>query len=361
MSRLVPVTLGLLCSLAPARAAQVTEMAPAMGLAGGLTYGGSHLSGKLVEDGEVVSGRRITRHDLDLGFEFAPTDGVALTLAFAITPSWRFAYPDSRTMVVEPLDGSGSYLSGAPVAETPTIEAAGLEGIWIGGAVAPFAERYARAQATTWRLDAALRTPSAKRNLWTAPNGKRGPSPGGLGLRVAGAFSTDLGVGEPWLRVEYLDEGKVTLDVIDEAGVTWATDLQLAPASSVDATAGIEIVAVEVEETGSRAAVDLSFGAGYRTWEDVASGVYLPNVLDGARSIPVTAGDTVDAHAGVALAYDVNPFLRVRTGTTFTYRLPFRPEHVYPVTTSADTWQLGWFFQVSGRGSFAPPEVEPLD
>jgi hypothetical protein len=97
-------------------------------------------------------------------------------------------------------------------------------------------------------------------------------------------------------------------------------------------------------------------GGNYRSWEDHASGVYLPNVLDGGKSIPVTTGDRVAGETGLALDYHVNTYVRLRTGVDFSYGTPYTLEHVYPVTTSADTYTIGWFFLIQGVGSFVPPE-----
>lgn len=335
-------------------ATQVTEMPARLGVIGGFEYSGSSLQGDLVEAGREVAQRRVSRHDLDLQAAFAPAEGVAFTLEIAITPSMRLSYPDARTMIVEPLDGSGSYLSGDTVADSPAVKASGLQGLWLGVALAPFSQRYLKNQGSTWRLDAAFRTPSPNRNLWTAPNGTRGAAPGGTALRLVGAFSTDRGVAEPWLRGELVKENPVNVEVVDEEGVTWARELAVQPASTFDITGGVAVVGYSQSETSTEVAVDLFLGAQYRTWEDVASGVYLPNVLDGARSIPVTAGDSIAARTGFAVDLQVNEYIQVRSGLEFTYRTPFRLEHVYPVSTSADSWQIGWSFQFQGLGDFQP-------
>ena len=340
----------------PASAADVTDMAPGLGLLGTLRYAGSAQDGDLVEAGEVVAGRNVQRHDLDVALEFAPAPGFALTLDLALTPSLRYTYADSSTMIVEPEDGSGSYLPGEPVGAPVEISAGGLTGFWIGAALAPFSETYAKGQQSTWRIDAAIRTPSASRNLWTAVDGKRGTAPGGLGLKLAGAFSVDRGVGNPWLQAVFVDEGRATVKVVDETGTVWAEELAIKPASTLTTRFGVAINGWKDEDLGAAFDVDLYLGGQYRTWEDVASGVYLPNVLDGARSIPVTTGDNLAGIAGLALDAALNDYVQIRAGSEFTYRTPYTLEHVYDVQTSGDTWQIGWFFQVQGMGSFKNEE-----
>lgn len=342
----------LLLLASTARAAQVTDMAPELGLLGGFEYGGDSTNGHLIEAGEEVSGRRVVRHGLDLALEFAPTAGFAFTLDVEITPSHKLTYTDARTMLVDPLDGSGSYLAGETLAEPSVVKASGLSGLWFGVALAPFSEDYEKVQNASWRVDAAIRTPSPNRNLWTAVNGKRGAAPGGVAFDVAGAFSTDRGVGNPWLRAELIRELKATVDFVDENGVTWARDVEVRPASTFELKFGVELLAAEDEATDARFSVDLWMGGDYRTWEDVSSGVYLPNVLDSARAIPVTTGDTIRALTGMALDYHVNTYVRMRTGVDVAFGTPYTLEHVYPVRTSADTWTIGWFFQFQGVGSF---------
>lgn len=336
----------------PALAAEVTDMAPGPGAIVGVSYGGSSLRGDLVEQETVVSGRRVVRHDLDLRAEVAPVEGIALTLGLDTTPAWTFRYPDAREMTVEPANSEGSYLAGDPFAEDPTIKASGLRGFWLGAALAPFAERYDRATApTTWRLDIAYRTGS-KKNLWTANDGRRGAAPGSSALLLSGAFSSNLGVGDPYMKVSWQREGAVEVDVVDEDGREWAKGLALRPASEVRMRGGIEILAYEEPEENATFSFDLYMGGGYRSWEDVASGVYLPSVLGASRQIPVTTGDHMLGLVGVGIDYHVNEFVRGRTGVEFRYRTPFRPEHAYDVTTSADTWELGWNLTVQGVAAF---------
>jgi hypothetical protein len=328
--------------------AEVTELPPALGLRAGVRYSGSSVSGGLEEAGERVADRRVSRHDLDLVGVFSPTRGLALTLDLALTPSLRYRYAASQEMRIDPQSGAGSYLSGDPVAGTPTVRASGLAGVWLGVAGAPLSE--VAMQRVGWRLDAAVRTPSPKRNLWSAPNGTRGPAPGGAAFRLAGAFSADQGAFAPWMRAEWTHEFGARVDVIDEDGVTWARDLQVRPARTFAASVGTEVVAVDGGASGVRVALDPRITAGYRSWEDVASGVYLPNVLAGGRAIPMTSGDTLFASAGPAVSVRVRERVRVRAGVDLSYTMPYRLEHQYDVRTTGDTLGVGGSFEVLGEG-----------
>lgn len=368
--RLYALGVMLLPALFPSSAAhgaEVTDMAPPLGVRGSIAYAGSAWVGGLEEGDVLIADRRVMRHDLDYILEFSPVAGVALVVDLAHTPSLTYRYPSANTMILEPRTGSGSYLNGETISDTPDVEGTGLRGAWLGAAVAPFSEAFERPSRASWRVDLAFRPPSAGSNLWVAgPSGKRGASPGGSALKLIGAFSARRGAGNPYLRFAFIKENPVEVDLVDEAGVTHASGVELRPASHAEITGGAEIVGHDDLETGTRFAVDVFLGTGYRSWEDVASGVYLPNVLEGSRQIGVTTSDHLLAHAGLGFDYHINHHLHTRTGVRFGYTTPHRLEHVYDVHTTPESFQIGWFFELTGVGSFGPPDeptfqAAPLD
>jgi hypothetical protein len=358
----------------PAQAAEVTDMPPELGVLGDLSYVGSRLSGGLEESGIRVSDRRFLRHDLRVRLEFAPVRGAALTLGIDATPAMSWDFPGSRTMLLDPLNGAGTYLTpadredatspGAPVTGTTTgatggapdadaagFDAGGLNGVWIGVAVAPFSQSYQRHQAANWRLDLAFRTGSANKNLWTFDGDKRGTSPGGSALRIGGAFSSDYGVGEPYLAVLWHRENKVSVDVVDAEGNEVTSGLEVRPGSRLSSTGGVEIVAWEDLDDGNRVAFDFSGTFGYQGWQDVATGVYLPDTLELGEAIPMTTSEHVFFGAGLAVDFHGAEYLRGRVGVNATYRTPYRLEHLYPVYTTPDSWELGWTITLGGAGA----------
>lgn len=337
---------GCLFAASAAQAAEVTDLPPPLGAVAGVSWDGSRVAGGLVEGGTDIGERRVLRHGVLVGAEFAPVNGFALTVDLSVVPVYTFSYPAARTMVVDPVDGQGVYHQTDPGADVE-VRANGLEGVWLGIAGAPFSELYASQQQITARLDFAVRTPRPKQNLWTASDGARGPAPGGWGLRFGAAFSTDRGPTNPYIRGSYNLELPLQVDVFDESGTNWVDDLQVRPASTAGADAGVELVAYE-QEDGTRVAADVWVGAGYRSWEDVASGVYLPNVLDTGRLVPVTAGDTIFARGGLAADVHVLELLRMRAGATLGWAVPYRLEHLYAVQTTPNTLELGWFVELRG-------------
>lgn len=327
-----------------ALAAEVTDIAPPLGGIGGLVAEGVTTSGALLEAGAVVGDRRVSRSTLSLGVELAPIRGLAVTFDLPFVPSLRYTYPGAPTMVVDPLTGQGIYR--ADGGADYEISAGGFGGAWIGLAAVPLSESYGKAQRATGRLDIAVRTPRPNKNVWTAVDGDRSPAPGGAALRIAAAFSADRGPTEPYLRAELQREFPVTLDIVDEQGTAWARAVTLRPASTIGADAGAEWTAFERDDL--RIAADGWIGAGYRTWEDVASGIYLPNVLDSGRVIPVTASDTLFARAGLGADVHYGEHVRARAGATLGWTVPYQLEHLYDVYTSPGTVDVGWFLEVRG-------------
>ncbi len=332
-------------------AAELTDVAPVRGASVRLAYDGELTSGALEEEGERISGRQVLRHDLLWRAEVSPARGLAVNVGLEHSPSLTFSYPDARPMIFEPTTGAGTYRfsrSGPDV----SVKASGVSGVWLGAALLPYSEAYERQQQATWRIDVGLRPGSPQRNLWTAKNGKRGPAPGGTALRLATAFSKDLGTGNPYMGFAYLREGSVTVDLEDEEGIVHGNAVELRPASTLEATGGVEIVAWQDSSNGRRVAVDLSLTGGYRTWQDVGSGLLLPNVLDGSRGIPVTSGEVVYARTGLGADVHFSSELWTRTGLWAGWETPSRPEHVYSVTTTTDTFTVGWFLTIEGRAPF---------
>jgi hypothetical protein len=342
---LLPVLLALAFA---AHAAEVTEMPPALRADLSLGYVGSYRFGGLTEADQSFGRSSLMRHDVVIRGEFAPVAGVAVNVELPITASETLAWKDVYAMTYDPVSSSGTYTSANALAEPPKLEASGLAGVWFGAAFAPFSESYGLAQRVTWRLEGGYRT--AGKSFWTVgDSGKRGVSGGGSAWKLAASFSTDRGTASPYLRVETILEGKAVIDVVDEAGTTWATALPIAPASSVEITGGTELLSSSNADTGQRFLIDLHAAFGYVTPADIPSGVMLPDVLDASRGIPVTEGEHLTGRGGVGLIIDINPYFGVELGVDGRYNSPYRIEHVYPVSTSIDSYEVDAHLGVEGR------------
>jgi hypothetical protein len=339
----------LLASLGTAQAAEVTEMPPELRGDVDITYAGTFTSGGLEEAGGIVAEQRISRHDLSFVGAFAPTEGVAVTIGLPVTPSWKVSYTTATAMLFDPVTGTGTFVGGEALSPLPELKGSGLTGLWLGAAVAPFSERYPLGQRVSYRIDLAFRTPSPGNSWWSAEGGQRGAGMGGSAWKIGAAFSTDHGASEPYLNFAAVREGKITLDIVDEAGTTWATALTVHPASTVDVTGGVEIVANEKTDIDQRLVFDLFVAFGYRGWQDIPSGLFLPDVIDVSRGISVTSSEYLLMRAGLGLLFDINKYVSVRLAGDGRIATPHTLEHVYAVRTSLDTFEIGFSSTVEGR------------
>lgn len=334
-----------------ASAAEVTWTPEKLHVAASVNYRGSFEFGYLEEQAIRVSQRRFTEQNVDLGLQFSPIPGATLTLGLATTPSWLWRFPQARQMLLEPVDGGGSYVFAdqAPEDTEPVgTNGGGINGAWVGAAFSPFSEAFDLGHRVTWRLDVAYRTGNKNKNRWAVVDGKRGGAMGGSAIKIAGAFSRRGGAAEPYVRGTWLKENKVTVDVTDAQGTVIAPGLEIDPADSVEILGGTEVIASENALTHTRTAVDFNLGFRYRTWEDLPSGFLLPNVIEASKAITVTHSERVQGLAGMGLNLVFSDTVRTTTGARFQYTLPHTEEHIYDVQTSADTFGVAWYFSITG-------------
>ena len=280
--------------------------------------------------------------------------GISLNLGIPITPSVVYRYKGASEMNFDPVTETGTYASGDEIG-TVEYKGGGGSGVWLGAAFAPFSEAYAKQHQATYRLDIAMRTPNKKKTLWSADDKGRGAAPGGFGFRLAGAFSSDHGAVEPWMEFEYVREGKVSVDVIDDEGILQVSGLEVRPSSALSIRGGIELIALDDPEREIRVSFGFHMGAGYHTWSDVPSGLYLPDVLDQSRSVAVTSSDYISLLGGFNLESDITRWVGLKLGAEGRFYSPRYLEHVYPVFTTVDTF--GLFFAVDLIGKIRQPDA----
>ena len=156
-----------------AHGAEVTTLPDALTGGVGVLYSGSRSSGALEEGDEDVAKRAVSAHDLSIGLVFAPIKGLAITTDIDLSPGWSIQFTEARQMLLDPVDGTGSYLSG-PSAADSEVSGSGLKGAWFGIAASPFSQTFAGNDRLNWRLDAAFRTAN-KNTRWAATEGSGRP------------------------------------------------------------------------------------------------------------------------------------------------------------------------------------------
>ena len=287
------------------------------------------------EGGERTSDARTFVHLMSGALEFAIIEGVALRaeMPYGIR---SIRHVGARRMSWDPATETGTYIGGRPLEEDPSFSGSGPTGLWLGTALAPFAERFQRNQQVTWRIDFAYRIPLGSTFWEVDDDGKRGAANGNHAIRFGAAFSTDNESTNPYMTLRYAQELRKAIDVATSSG---PTSIDVKPPAEFDARAGIELAAVTKETV--RVAFDVYLGFGYRSWSDIPSGVLLPSVLEASRGIAVTTGDYLRANAGLGLDIHIDKYAGLRLGGEFGYRTPRRLEHVYDVRTTLDSFHVG--------------------
>lgn len=334
------ILVALLALPTTAMAAEVTDMPSALRGDVNIAYTGNLGVVGIEEGGEIYGQRKDSRHTLLWGVEFAPADGLALTLAADTTPYAGMKWATATSMGYDPVRETGTYAVGNGI-EAPDIRGRGMNGVWLGAALQPFSEAWKRNHQSTWRIDVAYRTGNKNATFWTEDgDGWRGAAPGGPAFKVTGAFSADNGAANPYVVTSFQHESRVTVDVTDADGTTLARGMGIRPGANVELLGGVEIVGYQNAQSQDRFAVDLRVGVGYRSYRLMPSGMFLPDVLDASKSLLVTQGDRLAARGGIGIDTHVKKYVSVRVGADYVYELPYRIEHLYDARSSGNSYAI---------------------
>lgn len=337
------ITAALLTS-PTARAAELTDIAPMLRGDVEVRQDSDIEAFRLLEDGEVVARNQSIVHDLVIGVDFSFAPGAAFFVDVPVYLAERVAWSEARQMIFDPNDDSGTMIGGSDIAidpyQKPGASGSGLGGVWLGLHGTPFNQDFARSDQSTLMLELAWRTPD-KSSFWTyGDNGSRGAGPGASALRLHVAGSTTKRWAEPYVYATFVNTGRQTTDVLDESGVVVVTQLEIDPASTFEGGAGVEAVVWKNDETGGKATLDFRGIIGYRSWQDIPSGIYLPNVLDASRTVAVTQSDATWLEARMGVNYRIMAYVQLGAEGSVGTTSPFRVEHPYDITTGIGS--LGW-------------------
>lgn len=333
-----------------AGAAQMTDLPPRLRGDAGITYRFGRLSGGLVEDGTKVGSRLLETHEVLYGGVFSVGPGIGVFAEAEQVALERVSFPSANRMAYDPSGvHAGTMVGTDPLEPLPMREGSGFQGVWLGLRGTPFSEAFPRRKnRATWMLEAAWRTANAT-PFWTVSGGSRGAGEGGNAWRVATAFSTRKGAGEPYMGASWTHTGPFTTNLQDAAGAVTAEGVELDGPDVLDIRSGIEFVAGEKAD-GRRLGIDLGIGVTYRTWEVIPSGILLPETLALTRSTPVTGAEATSARAGLAFHWRVLQAVQVDLGGNVGWVVPHAIEHPYPVLTGSDTLDLQVFAGLKARG-----------
>ncbi len=323
---------------APAHAAEITSLPPWLRGDIELGYAFDRVGGSLYEGDTRVGSRTWEEHALTYSGTFSAGPGVAVFFELPQYLSTRLAFPEANSMVYDPSQGSGTMVDTETLEGLEPIKGAGVDGLWLGIKGTPFSEDFeSRGNRATWLIEGALQTRSQNDLYTITDEGDRGGGLGGGGLRLGMAFSTTHHISQPYMAVRYTRTRDLDVSFYDEDGSVLVSGAIAEPADRVDIRAGTEIIAHDNPESSSRFSIDLRLGFGYRTWQSMPSGLYLPSVLTSSRDIPVTESEHTWVSGGVGFYHQAFEYMQWKLVADATYLSPHRVEHPYSIDTGTDT------------------------
>ncbi len=336
-----------------AQAAEITYIPPFLRGDISLNYAYDRASGSLYEGEERVGSRVLENHLLTYSGVFTAAPGAALFFELPHYAGSRLDFPEANAMVYDPSKSAGTMVDTEVLEELAPIKGKGVDGVWLGLRGTPFSESFAkRGNRATWLLELAFQTRSSG-NFYTVTDGERGAGVGGGGFRLNTAFSTSHGVSRPYLGFAYLRTRDIEVELYDEEGAVLVSAATLEPADKVTIRGGTELVAHDNPESDSRFSIDLRMAFGYRSWQTVPSGLYLPSVLSTSRDIPVTEGEYTWVSGGLGFYHQAFRYMQWHIVGDVQYYSPRQVEHTYDITTGSDTigFTVGAGFRVMIRES----------
>ena len=334
-----------------AEAAEVTEIAPMMRGDAEVREDSGAERTRLVEQGETVANRNVAAHVVTVGLDFSVGPGVGIWLDVPIYAGESVGFTNAREMIFDPDLDTGTMLGATALSEDPFRNGSGVGGVWLGLHGTPFSQDFERGDKATWLVEFGFRTPD-QTNFWTTgESGKRGAGPGASAWRLHTAASTTHRWAEPYLFGTAVLSNTVTVDVVDDTGATVATAMEVTPSDTVDIGAGVEAKVWENVEDGSRVHLDFRGTFGYRSWQDIPSGVYLPTILDASRSVRVTQTESTFIKGTLGAHYRILKYAQVGvTGGVGTVS-PYRIEHPYEIATGVGglTWEVHSYVRFRAR------------
>lgn len=336
--------LPLLALVTTAHAADVTAMpAPFRGLAT-LEYRVEGDAARLVEGDTQVGARQERLHTLALQGAFSVWRGISLAVDLPVALDQRLVWSQAREMAFDPTLGAGSMVGAAALEPPPVEQGGGLLGPTFALQLTPFNAEHPgkrRADRTTWLVEAGYRLQD-KSSWWQEKqDGSRGAGPGADAVHLRTAFSTLADTSRPYLEVAFDKALSVPTNLRAEDGSVVSQGAQVRPASTLDLRVGAEVPVLARQDT--EVALDLRTRFGYRTWQDIPSGLYLADVLAASREVLVTQGEAVHALAGLGVQVRRAGLVDVLVGGDLGAQTPYRVEHPYAVRTDLPTltWDAG--------------------
>lgn len=336
----------LLASLSSlSQAAEITEIPEELRGDVEVTYTYDQSRVNLYEATDDVGERLDQQHLLTYGGSFSPYEGTAVWFQLPHYASSSLAYSDTYEMVFDPNLDSGTMRNTDSLNNPPTVSGGGLGGLWIGARGTPFSEKIftGRPDRITMLLDVGYRFKDNSNFYTTNDSGNRGGGPGAAAWRASMAVSTQHRAAEPYMRFLYQRDLNIIQDIRDDGGNVLKQNADLNPADNLEALAGVELLAFENEAAGTKVTVDFFTKLGYRSFQDVPSGIYLPSVVAVSDGDVVTQSETSYVRGGLGLNWRMFEYLQFNVGGDVGTHTAQRLEHPYLVRTGMDTLDFSVF------------------
>ena len=329
-----------------AGAAEVTELAPQYRGDLGFKFDSYTQYDRLVEDDTQVGKRQLRNNQLTLHGGFSVLQGAGL---FFEIPHYseRISYPEANIMAFDPNNDSGTMLGTDAVSAEAGLQGSGFGGTWIGLRGAPLHEELFahRGDRSSWLFEVGYRF-ADKSHLWAFEGDQRGAGPGASAYRLHGAFSTTHRASRPYITATFLQSGRLSTDVTDESG-TLISAAEIFPANRIDLKTGSEVFLWTDEQSGSHLSLDVNASFGYRGWQTIPSGTYLPSILDASQSVLILESEVTTLDLGLGLNARIMEYAQLNIGGEIGTVSPQRIEHLYSVDTAPGT--LDWQLHVEAR------------
>jgi len=331
---LLPALLLSITHSGTARAAELTELAPALRGDVSVRYDLDAAHADLQEGGETV-GRRVQQaHTVTYKGTFSVLDGAAVFLEVPQIAAERVSYPSAAAMAFDPAADQGTAVDTPKLSRPAGIEGSGVGGVWLGLRGTPLSEELwaNRGDRATWMLEAGYRLQD-RTNLWTyGPRGTRGAGPGAPAFRLVSTASTTKGKAEPYVRAAWVRTGRINTDIVDERGRTLASGVELRPESRFGLGVGTEVEVRRYGSDGARVALDFRGSLTYHSWQDIPSGTYLPDVLEASVGEVATQSERVGAAGRFGVNWRFHEYVQLNLAGEAGVHTPYRAEHFYPVS-----------------------------
>ena len=347
--------------LQAAFAAEVTELPPRFRGDVEIDYRYDREHSTLYEQSDDVGSATSTDHVLHYAATFAVWDGIAVWVDVPQYASQQIAYADTHLMAFDPNKETGTMVGTDADPDPPTISGAGPGGTWIGVKGTPFSQTLfsERPDRMTMLLELGYRFSDRTNFYTTSDQGSRGGGPGSAAWRASAAFSTTHHHADPYLKFTYEHDQAIVQDVKDDTGAVLVSDATVNPADNLETLVGAELRTYENETSGAALDFDFFVRAGYTTWQDVPSGIYLPSVMASSDGQVVTQSDMLYARGGVGVDWQVMEYLEWDVAGEAGTRSGHRLEYPYDVSTG-DSFDYAITTSITIRIRDSKPTISTL-